>query len=56
MSKGVFGLLLFIWASTASAQNYVQSFEMGNIDWSNGIVEAVGLAGEVDRRTASRGR
>jgi hypothetical protein len=43
MSKGVFALLLFIWASTASAQNYVQSFEMGEIDWSNGIVEAVGI-------------
>jgi hypothetical protein len=44
MSKGVFCLVLLLWASSALGQNYIQSVEKGEIDWSNGIVEAVGIA------------
>jgi hypothetical protein len=43
MSKGVFCLLLLLWASSAFGQNYIQFLEKGEVDWSNGIVEAVGI-------------
>jgi hypothetical protein len=43
MSKGVFCLLYLLWASSAFGQNHIQFFEKGQIDWSNGIVEAVGI-------------
>jgi hypothetical protein len=44
MIKGLFCLLIFLlWAGSAFGQNYIQAFETGEIDWSNGIVEAVGI-------------
>jgi hypothetical protein len=43
MSKGVFCLVFLLWASSAFGQNYIQFFDKGHIDWSNGIVEAVGI-------------
>jgi hypothetical protein len=43
MSKGVICLFLLLWASSASGQNYIEFSEKGEIDWSNGIVEAVGI-------------
>jgi hypothetical protein len=43
MSKGVFCLFFLLWASSAFGQNYIQFFEKGQIDWSNGIIEAVGI-------------
>jgi hypothetical protein len=41
---GVMTTILFaLWASSVSGQNYIQSFDKGQIDWSNGIVEAIGV-------------
>jgi hypothetical protein len=57
MNKGVFCLLLLLWASSAFAQNYIQFVDKGEIDWSNGIVEAVGIAAapaETENRAQSR--
>ncbi|MFH1488676.1 MAG: hypothetical protein ABII06_07220 [Pseudomonadota bacterium] len=34
---------LFVMPLQAGAQNFVESFRQGKIDWSNGIAEAVGL-------------
>lgn len=41
----VFSLLglLLIRPGTLCAQNYVEKFDSGRIDWSNGIIEAVGV-------------
>lgn len=50
MKKGFFHLLsmipaIFFLALPISvfAQNYIQSFENGKVDWSNGVVEAAGI-------------
>jgi hypothetical protein len=50
MNKGLFCVLGFMTtilfalsASSVSGENYIQSFEKGQIDWSNGIVEAIGI-------------
>jgi hypothetical protein len=36
-------LCLLLFPSTLLAQNYTENFENGKIDWSNGIIEAVGI-------------
>lgn len=50
MNKGFFcglgvtmTMLFVLWAIPVFGQNYIQSFEKGQIDWSNGIVEAIGI-------------
>ena len=38
-----FALSLLILPMPVSAQNYIQSFKNGKIDWSNGIIETIGI-------------
>ncbi len=38
-----FALSLLILPMPVSAQNYIQSFKNGKIDWSNGIIETIGV-------------
>ena len=57
MTKAVCCLLLVLWASSAFGQNYIQFFEKGQIDWSNAIIEAVGIGtapAETDNPAQSR--
>ncbi|MEE9611789.1 MAG: hypothetical protein V3W19_11080, partial [Desulfatiglandales bacterium] len=39
----IFALTFLVFPVPVSAKNYIQSLENGMIDWSNGVVEAVGI-------------
>lgn len=38
----LFALAVFLWPVAVFGQHYVEAFEHGKIDWSNGIIEATG--------------
>jgi hypothetical protein len=43
ISMVVFLLSFFTFTGEAGAQNYVETFENGKIDWTTGVVEAIGI-------------
>jgi hypothetical protein len=47
----IFFLFVFLLPAAGQAKNYVQYFSTGKIDWTNGVVEAIGLACPRDDRS-----